>query len=102
MSRPSSSRPTAAQQAEKTWAQVFASACPETGENVEPISLIVNTRLTNALLRHVSEHLGPKRHVVLIMDGAGWHASNELLLPDNATPLLLLSHFPELYPIKRL
>lgn len=56
----------------------------------------------NAHLRHVSEHLGPDRHAVLIMDGAGWHVSNDLVVPDNVTPLLLPPYSPELNPVERL
>jgi transposase len=62
----------------------------------------VNTHLMNAHLRHVSEYLGPDRHAVLIMDGAGWHTSNDLVTPDNVTTLLLPPYSPELNPVERL
>jgi transposase len=90
------------QQTEYKWAYVFASVCPETGEKVELIAPTVNTHLMNAHLRHVSEHLGPARHAVLSMDGAGWHVSNDLVVPDNVTPLLLPPYSPELNPVERL
>ncbi len=95
------SRPTAVQQAEFEWVYVFALVCPETGENVELIAPTVNTHLMNAHLRHVSEHLGLERHEVRIMDGAGWHVSNDLVLQKNVTPLLLPPYLPEQNPVER-
>lgn len=56
----------------------------------------------NVHLRHLSEHLGPDRLAVLIMDGAGWHVSNGLVVPENITPLLLPPYSPELNPVERL
>lgn len=53
-------------------------------------------------LRHLSEHLGADRHAVLIMDGAGWHVANDLVIPENVTPLLLPPYSPELNPVERL
>ena len=76
--------------------------CPETGETVELVAPTVSTYLMNAHLRHLSEHLGPDRHAVLIMDGAGWHVSNDLVVPENVTTLLLPPYSPELNPVERL
>lgn len=96
------SRPTAVRQTEYKWAYVFASLCPATGECVELIAPTVNTHLMTVHLRHLSEHLGADRHAVLIMDGAGWHVANDLVIPENVTPLLLPPYSPELNPVERL
>jgi len=98
---PRGSRPTAVRQTEYKWAYVFASICPATGGSVALIAPTVNTYLMNAHLRHVSEELGPDRHAVLILDGAGWHRSNDLAVPDNVTLLHLPPYSPELNPVER-
>lgn len=88
-------------QTEYKWAYVFASVCPETGESVALIAPTVNSYLMNVHLRHLSEQLGPQRHAVLILDGAGWHTAKGLEVPENVTPLLLPSYSPELNPVER-
>ena len=65
------------------------------------IAPTVNTHLMNAHLRHLSEELGPDRHAVLILDGAGWHKSNGLVVPDNITLRHLPPYSPELNPVER-
>ena len=62
----------------------------------------VNTFVMNAHLRMIGEHVGPKRHVVLVMDQAGWHVAKALDVPANITLFLLPPYSPELNPIKRL
>jgi len=62
----------------------------------------VNTELMNAHLKFISEQVGPNRHVVLILDQAGWHVAKALKVPDNLTLLHLPPYSPELNPIERL
>lgn len=95
------SRPRAVRQTEYKWAYVFGSICPATGESVALIAPTVNTYLMNVHLRHVSEALGDDRHAVLILDGAGWHTSKELVVPDNITLLFLPPYSPELNCVER-
>jgi transposase len=68
---------------------------------VSLIAPTVSTHLMNVHLRHLSEHLGCDRHAVLILDGAGWHTSNDLEIPENITLLLLPPYSPELNPVER-
>lgn len=88
-------------QTEYKWAYVFASICPETGNSVALIAPTVNTYLMNVHLRHLSEELGPDRHAVLILDGAGWHTGNDVQVPPNLTLLFLPPYSPELNPVER-
>jgi transposase len=37
---------------------------------------------------------------VLVLDGAGWHGSGELVVPDNLTLLSLPPYSPELNPVE--
>ena len=40
--------------------------------------------------------------IVMIMDGAGWHKSKDLIIPTNITIIYLPAYSPELNPIERL
>ena len=37
----------------------------------------------------------------MVLDGAGWHTSNELAVPDNLSLLRLPPYSPELNPVER-
>src|SRR5690606_20995904 len=62
----------------------------------------VNVGLTNVFLGMLGRELGPLEHAVLILDGASWHKSKRLAVPDDVTILLLPPYAPELNPIERL
>jgi transposase len=53
-------------------------------------------------LRILDTERKPDEHIVLIMDGAGWHKSKALQLPDGITVLLLPPYSPELNPVENL
>jgi hypothetical protein len=60
----------------------------------------VNTDCMNVYLKELSRKI--KEDVVLIMDGAGWHKSKNLIIPKNIQIVLLPPYCPELNPVERL
>src|SRR3546814_19240476 len=54
----------------------------------------------NLHLQEISRALSPGAHAVLVVDGAGWHVSPELEVPENITLLPLPPYAPELNPIE--
>ena len=96
------SRPTQTQQTEYRWVYLFGAVNPLTGDSVALIAPTVNTFVMNAHLRMIGKHVGCERHVVLVMDQAGWHVSKALKVSANITLLLLPPYSPELNPIERL
>lgn len=56
----------------------------------------------NAYLQQLSIQVGPTRHVILVLDGAGWHVAKELKIPDNLTLHHLPPYSPELNPVERI
>ncbi len=57
----------------------------------------------NLYLETLSESLKEKnREALIIMDGAGWHKSKDLLIPPNIRIELLPPYCPELNPVERL
>lgn len=75
---------------------------PITGESCALVTPTVNTGYMNEHLRFISEQVGPGRHVVLVLDRAGWHVAKALRVPDNITLLRLPPYSPELNCIERL
>ena len=43
----------------------------------------------------------PDVHLVLVLDGAGWHTSRDLTVPRNITLVVLPPYAPELNPVER-
>ena len=60
---------------------------------------------TYAMTQHLAEiarHVDADAHAILIMDQAGWHMSNNLVVPENITILPLPPKSPELNPVENL
>jgi transposase len=53
-----------------------------------------------AHLAEIARSVAPGAHAVLILDGAGWHGSAALVIPDNITLLTLPPYSPELNPVE--
>src|SRR3546814_10820781 len=60
----------------------------------------VNRQAMNLHLQEISRAVAPGAHAVLILDGAGWHTSPALEVPENITLLPLPPYAPELNPIE--
>jgi transposase len=45
---------------------------------------------------------GRERHIVLVLDNAGWHGPEGLAVPDGITLVFLPPYSPELQPAERL
>lgn len=55
----------------------------------------------NTHLKHIAQQVGADRHVVLVLDQAGWHVAKELQVPANITLLPLPPYSPELNAAER-
>ena len=95
------SRPTIIKQTEYEWLYLFASVNPMTGESSALRTPTVNTDYMNEHLHFISEPVGKNKHVVLVMDQAGWHVAKALKIPSNITLYYLPAYSPELNPIER-
>jgi transposase len=96
------SRPTAVKQSRYEWVYLYAAVEPATGASVALLAPNVNTGTMNVFLKMLSADLKEGEHAVLILDGAGWHKSKALAVPDNVTCLLLPPYSPELNPVENL
>ncbi len=57
-----------------------------------------NTGAMSAHLAEISRHVSLGAHAILVLDGAGWHNSRELVVPTNNAGLTLPPYSPELNP----
>jgi transposase len=60
----------------------------------------VNIEAMNEHLAEISRNVSVGAIAVLTLDGAGWHSSPKLALPDNIILLRLPPYAPELNPIE--
>ena len=80
------------------WTYLFGSVCPLTGQCHGCRMPYANTWIMNLYLKDFAKHLPSNTHALMVMDGAGWHNSKELQIPDNVSILLLPPYSPELNP----
>jgi hypothetical protein len=74
---------------------------PATGEFCRLIFSKTNTACMNVFLEELAGS-DPGDSITLIMDGAGWHRSRNLLIPAGLRLIDLPPYSPELNPIERL
>jgi transposase len=96
------SRPTVVRQTEYEYLWVLGTVCPETGKAEGLLSPRLNTEVINVFLEQFSASLAADEHAVMIWDGAGFHTSKSLRIPQNVTLLQLPAYSPELNPIENL
>ena len=93
-------RPRAPRDTRYQWAYLFGAVCPARGVAAGLVLPFVNTMAMSAHLAEISRSVAPGAHGLLILDGAGWHGSNDLVIPDNLSLLTLPPYSPELNPVE--
>lgn len=89
-------------QTQYAYVWVIGAACPQTGQAEAILAPYLDTPIINQFLDQFSRALPPDVQAVLVWDGAGYHRSNQLMVPDNVTLLSLPAYSPELNPIENL
>ena len=79
---------------------LFGAVCPARAVATGLVLPFVNTAAMNAHLAEIARNVTPGAHAVLILDGAGWHGSAALVVPDNLSLLTLPPYSPELNPVE--
>lgn len=60
-----------------------------------------NTEAMQIFLDRFAATIADDEHAVMVLDQAGWHASNALVVPDCVTLVPLPPYSPELNPVER-
>jgi DDE superfamily endonuclease len=82
------------------WAYLFGAVCPQRRAGAAIVMPYANTGAMNLHLEEISKAVSPGAHAALVLDGAGWHGSEELKLPDNIAIITLPPYSPELNPVE--
>ena len=93
-------RPRAVQDTRYGWAYLFGAVCPERAVGAGLVMPRANIGAMNKHLVEISEAVAPGAHAALVLDGAGWHVSGRLIVPDNISLVKLPPYAPELNPIE--
>jgi transposase len=96
------SRPRAPKDCRYAWAYIFGAVCPARATGAALVMPYANTEAMTAHLAEISHHVAPGAHAVLVLDGAGWHGSKELKIPENITLMTLPPYSPELNPVENI
>jgi hypothetical protein len=93
-------RPRAPRDRRYAWAYLFGAVCPGRAVGAGLVMPYVDSQAMNAHLAEIAACVAPGAHAVLVLDGAGWHGSGELVVPGNLTLLPLPPYSPELNPVE--
>ena len=72
----------------------FGAVCPGCGTAAGRVLPFVNTAAMNAHPAGIAGRVAPGAHAILVLDGAGWHSSKTLAVPENISLLPLPPHSP--------
>ena len=92
------SRPRAPRDSRYEWAYLFGAVCPARATGAALVLPYANCQAMNLHLAEIGRAVTPGAHAVLVCDGAGWHTSPTLTVPDNVTLVCLPPYAPELNP----
>jgi transposase len=79
-----------------TNAYIFGAVCPARDTGIALVLPDVDTGAMNRHLAEIGHNVQPGAHAVIIIDGAGWHKSDDLVIPANISLLRLPPYSPEL------
>jgi hypothetical protein len=80
---------------------LFGAVCPARDTGIALALPMVSTAAMSLFLAELGRSLPPETHAALVLDRAGWHLSDDLVVPANLTLLPLPPYSPELNPVER-
>jgi DDE superfamily endonuclease len=86
------------------WMYVCAFVHPQSGRTSWLLLPTVNVEVFSLALAAFAAEVGagPDKHIVLVLDRAGWHSSARLTVPEGIYLLFLPPYSPEVQPAERL
>ena len=93
-------RPRAVRDTRYQWAYIVGAVCPGRSATAALVLPYADTEAMNLHLTEIARAVAPGAHAVLVLDGAGWHGSGDLKVPDNISLLTLPPYAPELNPVE--
>jgi putative transposase len=93
-------RPSAPHDQRTASAYIFGAICPSQGKGAALVLARCNSAAMTLHLAEIARTVTPGAHAVLMLDQAGWHLSDKLVVPANITLLPLPPKCPELNPVE--
>ena len=101
---PIGERPVAESKHQYEWSYVYGFVCPDRGETERYIMPRVGLEWFSQALAEFAKAVGAgvKKRILLVLDGAGWHRSSKLVVPEGIELEFLPPYSPELQPAEKL
>jgi hypothetical protein len=77
------SRPSAPKDQRAASTYIFDAICPKQGKGAALVLPACNAFAMNLLLAEIGKNIAPNAHAALIVDRAGWHMTEKLVIPAN-------------------
>lgn len=84
------------------WTYIYGAVAPANGQSFALVLPYADKQIMNLYLAEFAKTIPDHVHVVMVLDGAGWHGKAALNVPDNITLVPLPAYSPELNPVERL
>ena len=98
---PAGLRPCVPQQIIRQYLSAFTAIAPQSGEMISLIFPTSNAEIMTIFLKHVSLQF-PDFFIVMQVDGAGWHRSHQVQIPENIRLLFQPPYSPEVNPVEHI
>lgn len=98
---PEGIRPCVPQQIVRQYLSVFTAIAPQSGEMVSLIFPASTAEIMTIFLKYVSEQF-PEYFIVMQVDGASWHRSPHVQLPEHMRLLFQPPYSPEVNPVEHI
>jgi hypothetical protein len=88
----------------RQWRYLVAFVHPASGRTIWHLATSVSSELFSVELDAFARAAGasPTKQLVLVLDGAGWHTSPQVRVPEHVHLLFLPAYAPELQPCEHL
>lgn len=100
---PKGTRPMAVVREDYEWLYVYGFVRPSTGDTHWVLLPRVNSEAFSLALADFAKAVGagPQKHILVALDQAGWHLSQDVRIPPGIELVPLPSHSPELQPAEQ-
>lgn len=86
------------------WTYVYGFVCPQNGQTFWLLLPRVAAYVWSTVLAEFAAAMGagPNKRIILVLDQAGWHRSDEVVIPEGLHVVFLPPYSPELQPAEHL
>jgi DDE superfamily endonuclease len=98
---PARIRPCVPQQIIRQYFSVFTAVAPQSGKMVSLIFPTSTAEIMTVFLKYISQQF-PDFFIVMQVDGAGWHRSHKVQVPENTRLLFQPPYSPEINPVEHI